>query len=226
MTNNYIDFTYSNEKKPFTSYPGKLIKYLVNRFKIQRGAKILDVCCGRGEFINEFINMGAEGYGLDMYDNAKKYFPKISLKLADLSIDQFPYSDNSFDVVFSKSVVEHFSNSEKIIKESRRVLKPNGLIITMTPSWKHNLVGFYDDFTHKQPFNKFSLENLHKIYDFKDVKVEYFTQLPILWKKNFISRFMSILSYICRVCLPDFVKNKSKFVKFSKEIMLLCYARK
>lgn len=37
---------------------------------------------------------------------------------------------------------------------------------------------------------------------------------------------MSILSYICRVCLPDFVKNKSKFVKFSKEVMLLYYARK
>lgn len=173
MTNNYIDFTYSNEKKPFTSYQGKLIKYLANRFKIQRGAKTLDVCCGRYEFINEFINIGAKSYGLGMYNNAKKYFPKISSKLADLNIDQFPYSDNSFDVVFSKSVVERLSNPEKIIKESRRVLNPNDLIITMTPSWKYNLVGLYDDFTHKQSFNKFSLENLHNIYDFKNVKILY-----------------------------------------------------
>ena len=44
----YIDVVYSVNKKPFTSYPGKLIKYLTDKYNLKKDAKIL--ACGRGEF--------------------------------------------------------------------------------------------------------------------------------------------------------------------------------
>ena len=166
ISKNYLDVVYDQKEKPFTTYPKKLVSYLIRKFNIENNSKVLDVCCGRGEFINEFINLGLEGHGVDINDNAKKHFPALNLKLADLEKDKLPYNDNEFDIVFNKSVVEHFLSPEKIIKECFRVLKPGGIIITMTPSWEHNLKNFYDDFTHKQPFNLVSIVDLHKTSNF------------------------------------------------------------
>ena len=59
-----------------------------------------------------------------------------------------------FDVIFSKSLVEHFYYPEKIYQEMHRVLKNGGIIITMTPDWEINYKTFYEDYTHRTPFSK------------------------------------------------------------------------
>ena len=226
ISKNYLDVVYDQKEKPFTTYPKKLVSHLIRKFNIENNSKVLDVCCGRGEFINEFINLGLEGHGVDINDNAKKHFPALNLKLADLEKDKLPYNDNEFDIVFNKSVVEHFLNPEKIIKECFRVLKPGGIIITMTPSWEHNLKNFYDDFTHKQPFNLVSIVDLHKTSNFSQVKADYFIQLPELWKSNIFSKILYFISFLTRIFATDTLKKYSKFVFFSKEVMILCSAKK
>ena len=223
---NYLDVVYDQKEKPFTTYPKKLVSHLIRRFNIEINSKVLDVCCGRGEFINEFINLGLEGHGVDINDTAKKHFPALSLKLVDLEKDKLPYNDDEFDIVFNKSVVEHFLSPEKIIKECYRVLKPGGIIITMTPSWEHNLKNFYDDFTHKQPFNLTSIKDLHKTSNFSQIKAELFIQLPQLWKKNVLSKILYFISLLTRIFVPNSLKKNSKFIFFSKEIMILCSAKK
>lgn len=226
MNKNYLNVIYSPEARPFTSYPKSLIKHLMQKYKIKKGSKILDVCCGRGDFLNEFISAGLDGYGIDIEKECLDYFPKIKFNQLDVETSDFVYEDNYFDIVFNKSVIEHFYNPEKILKECFRVLKPGGIIITLTPSWKHNQVSFYNDFTHKQPFTKESLYDFHRIYGFNDVEVDYFVQLPSLWKNNLISKLVYLISLISRVFLPDLLKKKSKFIFFSKEIMLICKANK
>lgn len=226
MNKNYLNIVYNPEIRPFTSYPSKLIKHLIEKYNFKKNTKVLDVCCGRGEFINEFINEGLVGYGIDIENTCLKYFPRINFNQFDLENNNFPYKDDFFDLIFSKSVVEHFHKPEKILKECFRVLKPGGIIITLTPSWKHNQTSFYDDFTHKQPFTKESLYDFHKIYGFTDIEVAYFIQLPLLWKKNLVSKFVYLISLLSRIFLPDFMKKKSKFIFFSKELMLICKAKK
>ena len=54
----------------------------MRKFNIENNSKVLDVCCGRGEFINEFINLGLEGHGVDINDNAKKHFPALNFKIS------------------------------------------------------------------------------------------------------------------------------------------------
>ena len=62
---------------------------------------------------------------------------------------------------------------------------------------------------------------------FKKVKVISFKQLPILWSKNFFIRnIFGILSEITRVTVPEEYRMKNKWVRFSKELMLLSYAIK
>ena len=176
---NYVKTIYNDKSKPFTKYPNKLINYLIETYNIKKDSKVLDVCCGRGEFINEFINFGCEGFAVDIDDICLKYFPKIIYKECDLVKDKLPFNDDNFDVVFNKSVIEHFHNPENMLSEAYRVLKPGGLIITLTPSWIHNIKNFYDDFTHVQPYNKVSLKDSHEMMNFIEVKSRNFIQLPV-----------------------------------------------
>ena len=89
----------------------------------------------------------------------------------------------------------------------------------MTPSWEHNLKNFYDDFTHKQPFNLVSIVDLHKTSNFSQVKADYFIQLPELWKSDiFFQKFCILISFFKRIFVTDTLKKYSKFVFFSKEV--------
>lgn len=47
---------------------------------------------------------------------------------------RLPYEDNSFDKIISLGVIEHFRDNLIIMKEMYRVLKPNGIVVLMTPN--------------------------------------------------------------------------------------------
>ena len=228
MTNkNYIDVVYESNKKPFTSYPEKLIKLLTKRYNLKKESKILEMGCGRGEFLNEFTKFGMNGYGIDLSDFAKDYCNNAEIKVVDISKDPVPYLDNSFDIVFSKSFIEHFYYPEEIFKEAYRILKPSGILINLTPEWNYIYKSFYDDYTHRTPFTKKSLEDIHHVTGFKNVEVQSFKQLPILWSDNLIIRSsFSILSEITRLLIPEKFRMNNKWFRFSKELMLLSSATK
>lgn len=155
--------------------------------------------CGRGEFLNEFTKLGMNGFGIDLSDYAKNYCDNAEIKVVDISKDPVPYPDNFFDIVFSKSFIEHFYFPEEIFKEAHRILKPSGIMINLTPEWNYIYKSFYDDYTHRTPFTKKSLEDIHRVVGFKNVKVESFKQLPILWTNNIIIKStFSILSELTR----------------------------
>ncbi len=227
--NEYLEVIYNQEERPFTEYPNKLSKHLFEIFKLKKNQKIIDIGCGRGEFINGFISCGMEGFAVDQSLIAKSHFPKINLKQCNLDSEKIPFEDSFFDVVFSKSLVEHFYYPEKIFTELKRILKPGGKIITMTPDWDYNYINFYEDFTHRTPFTLTSLKDIQLINGFKNVEVYRFKQLPVLWnhdKNNTYKKFLlDLLSEITRIIIPENMK-KYKWVRFSKEIMLLSVAEK
>lgn len=223
---NYINIVYNETERPFTNYPEKLSKYLFDFFKLKQKDKILDVGCGRGEFLNGFMKCGLDPYAVDQSDISKINYPKINFKHCDLLTEKIPFEDETFDVIFSKSLVEHFYYPEKLFQEMRRILKKNGKIITMTPDWEINYKTFYEDYTHRTPFSEVSLRDIHLINGFKDVKIYKFKQLPILWgEKNFKHLILKFISEVTRFFVPNIFKN-FKWVKFSKEIILLSVAKK
>ena len=223
---NYLETIYSAENKPLTNYPKKLVSYLIERFDLEKSQKILELGCGRGEFLNEFVKNGLEGYGTDISEYSNQFFPNLNLKKVDMANEKLPYEDNFFDIIYSKSVVEHFYYPEKVFQEAYRVLKPGGIIITLTPEWKYIYKSFYEDFTHRVPFTKVSLRDIHIMSNFKFISVESFKQLPLLFEKNLNYYLFSFLSYLTRVFIPDYFRMKSKWIRFSKEVMLLSVGKK
>lgn len=221
---NYIDVIYGEDSKPFTSYPFVFTKYLFNRYEINKGSKLLDVGCGRGEFLNGFIEAGVEGHGVDFTDAATKACPKGIIKQADIENNGLPYPDNFFDVVFSKSVIEHFHNPDILIKEIHRCLKPGGLAITLAPAWEYNYRIYFEDYTHRTPFMISSLNDILLMHGFNQVNVSFFKQLPILWGRLYW--VLNPMSFLTRLFVPSFLSKHFKWVRFSKEIMLLSSATK
>ena len=111
---------------------------------------------------------------------------------------------------------------EKLFAELYRVLKPGGTIITLCPDWEYNVKCYYEDFTHRTPFTITSLRDIQLIHGFDQIECERFIQLPIVWKYPIVN----ILAFLVRWLTPSTVKKYFKFVRFSKEIMLLSTSTK
>jgi len=222
LKKDYVDVVYNERDRPFTTYPDQLTHYLATRYGFGSGKQLLDIGCGRGEFLKGFVRCGVQGYGVDSSRAAIKVCPEADLRIANLEKESLPFEDNFFDVVFSKSVIEHFYYPEKLVQEIYRVLKPGGLVITMCPDWEYNYRIYFEDYTHRTPFMMTSLRDIKLIHGFEEVRCEYFRQLPILWGRPWLIP----LAELARLLAPTFLKKYSKFVRFSKEIMLLATAIK
>lgn len=218
----YVAVVYNEGDKPFTKYPDKLARYLSSKYKLAKESKILDIGCGRGEFLRGFIMCGLSGYGVDRSNMAKSVCPEAEILQSDLENEPLPYSDKFFDVIFSKSVLEHFYYPEKIVQEMYRILKPGGLSITMVPDWESVYKTFYSDCTHCRPFTVTSLRDVFVINGFDNVQSEKFRQLPFLWAMPWLNPLAAFISLIT----PRLLRPYSKLIRFSQEGMLLCSAFK
>ena len=209
---NYNSTIYNEKVRPVTTYPDELARYLVERFHIRKGSKILDNGCGRGDFLKGFERCGMDVYGTDMEEVFAGVYSGIKLEK-----DKLPFADCYFDVVFSKSVIEHIHQPENYMNEMYRVLKPGGRIIIMVPDWHSCMYIYYDDFTHVQPYTMTGLRDALKIFGFKKVSSEIFHQLPCVW------RHPQLKMLCCLLQLRGGVKKtyKNKFIRFSRELMLL-----
>jgi len=210
----YHDVIYGSYKK--SRYPWQLAYYIQRTYlNSLPPTDFLDLGCGKGEYVEEFGKMLRNAVGIDSE--------------VDFNKDPLPYEDNSFNVVFSKSVVEHISNTQHLLKEAYRVLKPNGKIVLLTPSWEYNHRWFYDDPTHIKPFCRKGLQDALLLTNFKDVDVDYFYHLPWVWDNKCMRGFATLV----RKITPDSWRWKDKeeqhmnvFIRFCKEVQLLAIGTK
>lgn len=222
MSKNYLSVVYDEESHPHTDYPKKLCSYLFQSFGLKPGMKMLEPGSGRAEFLNNFKELGLDVFGVDLLADAVDFGKKLGLdvRLCDVENEKLPFEDNTFDVIYSKSFIEHLYHPGKYLEEAYRVLKPNGLLLTLVPDWESNYKIYYDDFTHRSPFTKIALEDAYKIYSFKEVNVFCFRQLPIVWK-------YPILNYFCAFISPFIpVRTQNKFFRWSRELMLIGVGKK
>ena len=216
--NTYLDVVYNKKQRPYTDYPSQLCRHLFEMFSMKKGDKLLDVGCGRGDFTKGFKDMGLEVAGIDREKGDSEMLQGIEVKISsDIEHGALPFESERFDVVFSKSVIEHLREPDNFMKEVCRVLKPGGRIITMTPDWRSQIYIFYNDYTHVHPYTPEGLRRVHKVYGFKDVSSKLFYQLPALWKYP----WLRIISKMLQLAGPVQKLHKNKFIRWSRELMIL-----
>ena len=212
MNNSYISTIYDNAR-PITSYPHQLASYLKSRYNL--GGVLVDLGCGRGDFLNAFREIGLNVQGIDAEENLPV---ENVIGGVNLETDTLPFDDDTVDVIFTKSVLEHIHNPDNIMRECLRILKPGGILITMVPDWQSCMYIYYDDHTHVQPYTVTGLRDLLRIYGFDSVSSEIFYQLPCVWKYKWIKVICKFLQLIGG---PVKKISKNKFYRFSRELIVL-----
>lgn len=109
----------------------KKLKWIENECR-GRGA-ILDIGAGTGDFLIRAEKRGWEISGVEPSSDARKLASKKGVTLVE-GTAKFP--SGSYDVITMWHVLEHIPDLEAQIKELKRLLKRDGLIIVAVPNYK------------------------------------------------------------------------------------------
>jgi ubiquinone/menaquinone biosynthesis C-methylase UbiE len=121
-------------------YRNYIIKPALNHFIIKHFAaksNLLHAGCGSGKVDTDLVNL-FDITALDISLPALHIYKSVNNDKASTvqaSIFNIPFNDNSFDGIYNLGVMEHFTEEEihVILKEFKRVLKPNGKIVLFIP---------------------------------------------------------------------------------------------
>lgn len=117
----------------FNKIKDKLNEILIE-IKIPKKSKVIDVGCGSGRTLLWLRSMGYKNsIGIDHSKSSIQYcINKNNLKKNDVFLmDAFKtkFKNNTFDLVFSEGLIEHFKNFNPVVKEMCRISKRYVIIV-------------------------------------------------------------------------------------------------
>lgn len=227
MKKDYTSVVYGEERAPVTEYPSKLVAYLRDRFDLKTGNHLLEIGCGRGDFLSAFHRTGLKCSGIDIQKSSVELLPNLNIKQCDVCKEPLPFDKETFDIVYHKSLIEHLYDPSHLMNETCRVLKKGGKLIILTPDWQSQMKNFYEDFTHCRPYTTLAMKDLLNMWGFKNVVSEKFYQLPFLWEYPFLSILSKILGVFLSVNSARWLTQKTgiKHFRWSVELMILGYGK-
>jgi ubiquinone/menaquinone biosynthesis C-methylase UbiE len=137
-------------------HPGgfELTKRTAQLCELKEGMHILDVSSGRGTQAIYYANtFGVHVTGLDIADdmvktatnNAKLSGVEEKVKFVKGDSQHLPFEDNTFDVVINECAVGIPDDSQKVLNEMLRVVKPKGAVAIHESTWIKPLSGLKKD---------------------------------------------------------------------------------
>lgn len=145
----------------------------------REAAPVLDVGCGRGEFLELLREAGVEASGLDA-DADMVAFARgegLAVEQADVLAYLETLAEGSLGGVFSAQVVEHLPPPAlvRFLSLAAAKLHPGGLLVceTINPLSPLALRSYYADLTHAQPLVPETLELLAHQAGFAETEIRY-----------------------------------------------------
>ena len=132
----------------------RLFEFLVVQFRRRRAARlqklrgqrtgtILDIGCGRGQFLNALRRRGWTCSGTELSDTAAAHArDTLSLEVRIGPFQSGMFTEAAFDVVYLWHVLEHIPTTFDALIEAQRLLNTGGMLVIALPnlaSWQARL---------------------------------------------------------------------------------------
>jgi ubiquinone/menaquinone biosynthesis C-methylase UbiE len=104
------------------------------RQRLQPGMRVLDLGCGRGGVLEQLGELVAHPVGLDPDFQSLREHRLPRLPRAAALADYLPIRAGSTDLVTCSWVLEHLPDPGRVFGEIRRVLRPGGCFVFLTPN--------------------------------------------------------------------------------------------
>lgn len=138
------------------------IEELVTKFKIQEGAKVLDIGCGVGVLLSRLSgSVGKNGsifaldFSLEMLKQAKQKRIAKNIIYINADAEKLPFKSNSFNYITCFATFPHLDQQQKSLEEMARALKPKGKLFISHLASREGINAF-----HKQGNKIFADDSL------------------------------------------------------------------
>lgn len=224
----YYDQVYNNKRgiqSKWHELKFRKVNDVIDKIKPKN---VLDVACGPGTFLGQLPKKKESSYyGTDIAENQIKFannkYSSKNVKFLVSEDAKYPFDDNFFDVITAIEFIEHISSKsfEANLKEMKRCLKKNGIIILTTPNY-FSLWPILEYIVSKvtsqnyieQHISKYTISILHN-----KIKKLNFTEINVasyLW----VSPFLTVISNSFSNLIYKF--ESKYFRKFGNLIICIC----
>jgi|GEM_PF-2717850 len=165
------------------------------------GRSLIDLGCGDQYIRKAFEDRGAFYRGIDIDE-------------CNLEIDEFPLETHRYDFAVCLALIEHLADPGHFLAETKRILKPGGVLWLSTPDIEACGSKFWNDPTHVHPYTRSSMRMLLKMHGFTKVRIApNYRCKSYHWYEDtnftfFRARHLIPFLGTSRLPLPEFLKGR------------------
>ena len=176
------------------------LPYIQEALKNTDNAPVLDVGCGRGEWLELLKESRINAKGVDINRIMVTQAKELGLDVEEADVVEYLKSQktNSLSAITGFHIIEHlpFEVMIKLFDESLRLLKASGIVIFETPNPENLIVGacnFYMDPTHRNPIPPLTSSFLLESRGFVDVVIKRVNEnKEIHYEDKFINHIFAV----------------------------------
>lgn len=136
MAHKYDPDAYHHHPNPMVRLvEGLRVRRLLQLLAVQPGHQVLEVGCGAGNILDRIH--GARLFGADLstalLDKARRRLGTRA-ELVEAFAESLPYESGRFDRVYCSEVLEHVVDPVAVLREMRRVIRPDGRAVISFPN--------------------------------------------------------------------------------------------